>query len=202
MLALIDHAKEAPPSQPDVAMIALFDHEEVGSGSAQGACSTVRSVALQRVSELSRTLLGPFPQVMSDALQRVSSCFAPDERHASVEALSKTARRSFLMAADLAHAVHPNYAEKHEKARAAESTGAWPPFTPHVSGWCVIRSAPCLPLSISRGEGVPHFLFVCLQEHAPKLNSGTVIKSNDNQRYATNDATGFVVRDRAEIEPR
>ena len=49
MLALIDHAKEAPPSQPDVAMIALFDHEEVGSGSAQGACSTVRSVALQRV---------------------------------------------------------------------------------------------------------------------------------------------------------
>ena len=55
MLALIDHAKEAPPSQPDVAMIALFDHEEVGSGSAQGACSTVRSVALQRVSELSRT---------------------------------------------------------------------------------------------------------------------------------------------------
>ena len=150
MLALIDHAKEAPPSQPDVAMIALFDHEEVGSGSAQGACSTVRSVALQRVSELSRTLLGPFPQVMSDALQRVSSCFAPDERHASVEALSKTARRSFLMAADLAHAVHPNYAEKHEKARAAESTGAWPPFTPHVSGWCVIRSAPCLPLSLSR----------------------------------------------------
>ena len=152
----------------------------------------------QRVSELSRTL-GPFPQVMSDALQRVSSCFAPDERHASVEALSKTARRSFLMAADLAHAVHPNYAEKHEKARAAESTGAWPPFTPHVSGWCVIRSAPCLPLSISRGEGVPHFLFVCLQEHAPKLNIGTVIKSNDNQRYATNDATGFVVRDLAEI---
>ena len=193
MLALIDHAKEAPPSQPDVAMIALFDHEEVGSGSAQGACSTVRSVALQRVSELSRTLLGPFPQVMSDALQRVSSCFAPDERHASVEALSKTARRSFLMAADLAHAVHPNYAEKHEKARAAESTGAWPPFTPHVSGWCVIRSAPCLPVSISRGEGVPHFLFVCLQEHAPKLNSGTVIKSNDNQRYATNDATGLSI---------
>ena len=43
-----------------------------------------------------------------------------------------------------------------------------------------------------------HFLF-CLQEHAPKLNSGTVIKSNDNQRYATNDATGFVVRDLAEI---
>ncbi|EOD24983.1 hypothetical protein EMIHUDRAFT_430284 [Emiliania huxleyi CCMP1516] len=129
MLALIDHAKEAPPSQPDVAMIALFDHEEVGSGSAQGACSTV----------------------MSDALQRVSSCFAPDERHASVEALSKTARRSFLMAADLAHAVHPNYAEKHEK------------------------------------------------EHAPKLNSGTVIKSNDNQRYATNDATGFVVRELARL---
>ena len=35
LLALIAHAKDAPSSQADVAMIALFDHEEVGSGSMQ-----------------------------------------------------------------------------------------------------------------------------------------------------------------------
>jgi len=125
MLALVAHAKAAPPTQPDVSMIALFDHEEVGSGSMQGAGSTV----------------------MAEALQRVSSCFAPEERHAGAEAMLMTARRSFLLSADLAHAIHPNYAEKHEK------------------------------------------------EHAPKLNKGTVIKSNGNQRYATNSETGFVVRE-------
>ena len=58
-------------------------------------------------------------------------------------------RRSFLLSADTAHAVHPNYADKHSPT------------------------------------------------HAPKLNSGIVIKSNDNQRYATNAESGFVVRELA-----
>ena len=33
--------------------------------------------------------------------------------------------------------------------------------------------------------------------HQPKLNRGTVIKTNDNQRYATNAESGFVVRELA-----
>ena len=33
--------------------------------------------------------------------------------------------------------------------------------------------------------------------HAPQLNKGTVIKTNDNQRYATNGESGFVVRELA-----
>ena len=57
------------------------------------------------------------------------------------------------MSADSAHAVHPNYAEKHQAA------------------------------------------------HAPILNKGTVIKTNDNQRYATNGDSGFVVRELARIAP-
>ena len=31
--------------------------------------------------------------------------------------------------------------------------------------------------------------------HQPKLNLGTVIKTNNNQRYATNGVTGFVIRE-------
>merc|ERR1712185_267114 len=84
-------------------------------------------------------------------MQRVSSCFAPDAPHAAAEALHASTRRSFCMSADTAHAVHPNYAEKHEPA------------------------------------------------HAPTLNKGTVIKTNDNQRYATNGDTGFVVRELARL---
>eukprot|EP00322_Chrysochromulina_rotalis_P005622 CAMPEP_0115840546 /NCGR_PEP_ID=MMETSP0287-20121206/6827_1 /TAXON_ID=412157 /ORGANISM="Chrysochromulina rotalis, Strain UIO044" /LENGTH=478 /DNA_ID=CAMNT_0003294161 /DNA_START=15 /DNA_END=1451 /DNA_ORIENTATION=+ len=125
--ALAAHAKSSTAAQPTVCMIALFDHEEVGSESACGAGSTV----------------------MAEALQRVSSCFAPDEPHASAEALLTTTRRSFLISADVAHAVHPNWAEKHQSS------------------------------------------------HAPKLNEGTVIKTNDNQRYATNAETGFVFRELA-----
>jgi len=125
--ALMAHAKAAPPSADDVCMIALFDHEEVGSDSSTGAG-------------------GP---VMSESMQRVSSCFAADEPHAAAEALLLSTRRSFLMSADSAHAVHPNYAEKHQAA------------------------------------------------HAPKLNKGTVIKTNDNQRYATNGESGFIVRELA-----
>ncbi|KOO24000.1 aspartyl aminopeptidase [Chrysochromulina tobinii] len=90
--ALMVHADEAPPSADDVCMVALFDHEEVGSDSTTGAG-------------------GP---IMSESMQRVSSCFAPDEPHAAAESLLMSNRRSFLISADAAHAVHPNYAEKHQ----------------------------------------------------------------------------------------
>lgn len=125
--ALLERAATAPPAASDVSMIALFDHEEVGSESFSGAGSPV----------------------MGEALQRISSCFAPDTPHAAAEALLVSTRRSFLLSADVAHAVHPNYAEKHHPT------------------------------------------------HAPKLNSGVVIKTNDNQRYATNAEGGFVVRELA-----
>jgi len=123
--ALLSQAASAPPTTPDACLIALFDHEEVGSDSSTGAG-------------------GP---VMSECLQRISSCFAADEPHAAAEALLRSTRRSFLMSADSAHAVHPNYAEKHQAA------------------------------------------------HAPLLNQGTVIKTNGNQRYATNGESGFIVRE-------
>ena len=40
-------------------------------------------------------------------------------------------------------------------------------------------------------------LDLCQSAHAPKLNKGTVIKTNDNQRYATNGESGFVIRELA-----
>ncbi|HWB72341.1 MAG TPA: M18 family aminopeptidase [Egibacteraceae bacterium] len=64
------------------------DHEEVGSASAEGAA-------------------GPF---LEDLLRRVVAvCEGPDP-----EAFPIAAARSRLVSADTAHAVHPNYAERHE----------------------------------------------------------------------------------------
>ncbi|XP_037434434.1 probable aspartyl aminopeptidase [Triticum dicoccoides] len=72
-----------------VRMVALFDHEEVGSDSAQGAGSPA----------------------MLDALTRITCCF----NHSNSKLLEKAIQRSFLVSADMAHALHPNYMEKHEE---------------------------------------------------------------------------------------
>ncbi|CAL9058815.1 probable aspartyl aminopeptidase isoform X1 [Musa acuminata AAA Group] len=72
-----------------VRMVALFDHEEVGSNSAQGAGSPV----------------------MLDALSRITKSFdSSDPRF-----LEKAIQRSFLVSADMAHALHPNFMDKHEE---------------------------------------------------------------------------------------
>lgn len=69
-------------------MIVANDHEEVGSGSAEGA-------------------LGSF---LEDTLLRVIEELDGPGREPATRALA----RSLLVSADMAHAVHPNYAERHE----------------------------------------------------------------------------------------
>ena len=70
-------------------MIMLFDHEEVGSTSAQGADSNMVVEACQRI----------FHNLKNDA---------------STEDYYRAIRKSYLISADMAHAVHPNYSEKHQ----------------------------------------------------------------------------------------
>jgi aspartyl aminopeptidase len=69
-------------------VVVLYDHEEVGSRSAQGAGGTFLVDALERIE---KGFKGGAPQGLQRAL-----------------ALSQ------LVSADMAHAVHPNYADKHE----------------------------------------------------------------------------------------
>jgi len=119
--ALLSHSARLG-EDTGVSMLVCFDHEEIGSNSAQGAGSPV----------------------MKEAISRVLGCFDTSD-----ELLKRTIRNSFLISADVAHAIHPNYNEKHEK------------------------------------------------NHQPAMNKGTVIKTNNNQRYATNAETGFILRELA-----
>lgn len=77
----------------DISMIVLFDHEEVGSSSATGAGSPI----------------------MADAIRRISSVLLKDDKQNAEQMYANTIDRSFVLSVDQAHAVHPNYASKHEK---------------------------------------------------------------------------------------
>jgi len=85
-----------------VKAVALFDHEEVGSSSAQGAGGPVMRDAMFRVS---RALAASF--LMNDSEGSNSSSSLGD-------AAARSAQSSFLVSADMAHALHPNYADRHE----------------------------------------------------------------------------------------
>ena len=72
-----------------VRTVALFDHEECGSVSAEGAGSSL----------------------MIELVRRVSGVLAGGS--GVEEVLARACRRSFLVSADMAHALHPNYLEMH-----------------------------------------------------------------------------------------
>jgi aspartyl aminopeptidase len=105
----------ASKSAAQTQVVALFDHEEVGSGSATGAA-------------------GPF---LEDVLSRIVdvTCSGPS-------AFARAIAASFCISADMAHAVHPNHADKHEN------------------------------------------------KHMPRIGKGPVVKTNVQQRYATDGETG------------
>lgn len=78
----------APASPRATRALVLYDHEEVGSRSARGAAGPLLAEVLERVVAATK---GGAPQGLARALAG-----------------------SILVSADMAHAVHPNYADKHE----------------------------------------------------------------------------------------
>jgi aspartyl aminopeptidase len=93
------------------AVIVLFDHEECGSGSDIGAGSVILRDHLSQ-------LVGNHTESAPGGVERAAA-------------------NSLMLSADMAHGIHPNYADKHDS------------------------------------------------NHKPLMNGGPVIKSNVNQRYAT-----------------
>jgi aspartyl aminopeptidase len=76
------------PVPPFTRVVVLYDHEEVGSRSAGGAS-------------------GP---LLQDVLMRI----VDGTKGEGAQGLARAISRSLLVSADMAHAVHPNYADRHE----------------------------------------------------------------------------------------
>jgi aspartyl aminopeptidase len=98
LLALLD-ASQGKATQ----VICLYDHEEVGSGSAAGAAGNSVEALLRRLTETEGpgAVAGGLPRAIAHSLQ---------------------------VSADMAHAVHPNYADRHE-----------PKHMPHLNAGPVIK---------------------------------------------------------------
>ncbi|EOY19139.1 hypothetical protein QUC31_006230 [Theobroma cacao] len=78
-------------SEHAIRMVALFDNEEVGSDSFQGAGAPT----------------------MFQAMRRIVGSLA--NSYGGGSAFDRAIRQSFLVSADMAHGVHPNFMDKHEE---------------------------------------------------------------------------------------
>jgi aspartyl aminopeptidase len=72
---------------PQIPVVVLFDHEEIGSTSERGAASTL----------------------LPSVVERIVSGLGGDR-----DALHRSLAASWCCSADMAHATHPNYADRHE----------------------------------------------------------------------------------------
>jgi aspartyl aminopeptidase len=119
----------APVSHAATRVIALYDHEEVGSRSAQGAYSPFLRQVLERIAQAGGK---------------------PDS-----ESFARAIARSFLISADMAHAIHPNYADRHE-----------PNHAPVLGGGPVLKTNVNQSYATD-GEGVARFTGLCREVDVP-----------------------------------
>ena len=83
--------EESLAEETDIRMLALFDNEEVGSNSNQGAGSAL----------------------LKDTFNRITKVFSNEST--PTDAYEMSTAKSFLISADMAHAIHPNYTDKHQE---------------------------------------------------------------------------------------
>jgi aspartyl aminopeptidase len=107
-------------------VIVLYDHEECGSRSAVGAAGTA----------------------LRDVLRRITSGTARDPGSIE-EPFARAIAASLLISADMAHAVHPNYADQHE-----------PQHLPHLNRGMVIKSNSNQSYA-TNGETAARFRLFC-----------------------------------------
>ena len=140
------HSSATPMTQ----VLAVFDNEETGSGTKQGAASPVLRNLLERV-------------VTNDGC--------------SADGLYRALEHSFMISADMAHALHPNYPSKHD-----------PTNHPVMGGGPVIKinanqkyitdaESAAVFAEICRIAGVPHQYFVNHSDMAGGSTLGNILTS-------------------------
>jgi aspartyl aminopeptidase len=129
----IEALVDTPTPGPRIPVVCLFDHEEVGSVSAQGAGSPLLGRVLQRIS----TGLGS----------------AADDLHRALA-------DSIVLSADGAHATHPNYPDRHEPDHRIElNRGPVLKINSNLRYATDSATAACF-IEVCEAAGVPYQTFV------------------------------------------
>ncbi len=110
LVASLADPATALDDDPTIRLISCFDHEEVGSLSAHGANSNLLPAVLRRLSVVPAAAAA----AADDGGSSDSSYHHVDPDLAT--AFEQTCSTSFLISADMAHAVHPNYEGKYESS--------------------------------------------------------------------------------------
>lgn len=105
--ALIAVANENNTNEDGVLLSFLFDHDEVGARSNEGAASPLVVDTMQRISE-----------IFFKKARALDKSFANGVSHQELYQIS--IKKSILVASDGAHAVHPNYPSRHESKHKIE----------------------------------------------------------------------------------
>jgi aspartyl aminopeptidase len=126
--------------EPGIRLISLFDHEEIGSQTAQGADSNLLPAVIRRLSVLPAEGSSPAPP--------------------SSSAYEETLIKSMLWSCDQAHAVHPNYGAKYESSHRPEMNKG--PVIKVNANARYATNSPGIVLTqeVAQKAGVPLQLFV------------------------------------------
>ncbi|GLI59309.1 hypothetical protein VaNZ11_001163 [Volvox africanus] len=152
--ALVDSCPDVSSlaEETGVRSIALFDHEEVGSESAQGAG-------------------GP---VMRDTITRVAAALAGGQEGA----VERTLRNSFLVSADMAHALHPNYSDKHDPDHQPRMHGGLVIKHNHNQRYATNSVSAALFREVARRHGIPCQEFSVRNDMPCGSTIGPILSSN------------------------
>ncbi len=116
-------------------LVCLYDHEEVGSGSATGAGGNMTVEVMRRLAEIE----GP---------------------GACAGGLPRAAARSWQVSADMAHALHPNHSDRHEPRHQPRLNGGPVIKVNNQQRYATTAETAGLFESLCADEGVPCQRFV------------------------------------------
>lgn len=145
--SLIDRAADNPGA---TLVAAIFDNEETGSGTKQGAASPL----------------------LADLLTRINMALGGNKEH-----LLRAISRSFMISADNAHGLHPNYVEKQDPTN-HPLLGAGPVIKINANcKYMTDADSAAVYATICRNAGVPVQYFVNHSDVAGGSTLGNILTS-------------------------
>ena len=143
-------------NEASIRLISLFDHEEIGSQTAQGADSNLLPAIIRRLSVLPSSTEA-HPDNSGDKVTESDMATTYEQ----------TLSSSFLISADMAHSVNPNYPAKYESDHRPEMNkgvvikiNANARYATNLPGIVLLQEVAQRAAQNESGKGVPLQLFV------------------------------------------